>query len=162
MKRSALDLMAWTPGAARAIATRRREPVIYLAGPINGRTDEECRDWRTVVAGTLRDSVGEIGAVAILDPMRRDYRGRENDPGIDAEIVKGDLEDVAACDVFFAFCPKPSAGTSMEILLAAQMQKLVVVVHPPARPSPWVTYHASALFHELEPALAFVIANLSR
>ena len=61
---------------------------IYLCGPINGRPDSECRDWRKVVADRWTGPV--------LDPLRRDYRGREAEPGIAAEIVAGDIADIVA------------------------------------------------------------------
>jgi len=41
---------------------------IYLAGGINGLSDQECREWREKAKGLLPGH-------AILDPMDRDYRG---------------------------------------------------------------------------------------
>jgi hypothetical protein len=41
---------------------------VYLCGPINGCTDSECIDWRAAAKKRLSDTI---------DPMRRDYRGRE-------------------------------------------------------------------------------------
>ncbi|WP_376746159.1 nucleoside 2-deoxyribosyltransferase [Stutzerimonas nitrititolerans] len=114
---------------------------IYLAGPINGCTDDECNDWRTSVKQRFADT---------LDPMRRDYRGIEADSY--REIVDLDKLDVTACDVLLAVCPKPSAGTSMEVLLAWQMGKVVVVVAPDPI-SPWLRYHSTRTFGRLGDAI---------
>jgi hypothetical protein len=55
--------------------------LVYLAGAINGCTDDECKDWRELVKSI-------IGVEKTLDPMRRDYRGVELD--CINEIVEGD------------------------------------------------------------------------
>lgn len=142
------ELPAFTPGAAVALArvsgTRTGRvgcPVVYLCGPINGCTDEEAHDWRALATNLLGPGF------ATLDPMRRDYRGRELEPGIAAEIVRGDLEDLTLCDAVLASCPKPSVGTSMEVCLAFRSGKPVVCVVPPGAgaPSPWLLYHSSAV-----------------
>ena len=112
----------------------------YLCGPINGCTDEECNDWRSLVKGY---AIGET-----VDPMRRDYRGVEGDHV--REIVELDKVDVAACDVLLASVPKPSYGTAMEIFMAWTMGKYVVLVFPDAEAmascSPWLRYHSHASF----------------
>lgn len=113
---------------------------VYLGGPINGCTDEEAHGWRD----DLKPLLEEMGHVWV-DPMRRDYRGREMEPGIAAEIVYGDLEDIDSCDALVMNCPKPSVGTSMEIFYAHQQGKNVVVVVPDddSQPSPWLVFHSS-------------------
>jgi hypothetical protein len=59
---------------------------VYLCGPINGRSDDDCKGWREYAKERLPDT---------LDPMARDYRGRELEPGIADVIVAGDEEDIA-------------------------------------------------------------------
>ena len=49
---------------------------VYLCGGINGLSDEDCTDWREATKAELYNHFN------FLDPMRRDYRGRE------AECVK--------------------------------------------------------------------------
>lgn len=121
----------------------------YLAGPINGCNDSECNDWRAFAKEHLR--------CPTLDPMRRDYRGRELEPGIAREIVTGDIEDIRACTFFLANCPKPSFGTAMEILLAWQRCKRVVVILPPdAIPSPWLICHSEAIVRSVTDAVAWI------
>ena len=115
---------------------------VYLCGPIMGCTDEECNDWRELVT---REWNGRV-----LDPMRRDYRGRELEAY--EEVVTLDKVDIAQSDALLVNYPGPSVGTAMEVLLAFQTGKLVVVVAAPGvRMSPWLRYHSHAIvptFHE--------------
>ena len=82
---------------------------VYLCGPINGRSDADCNDWRTKAKGMLD---------ATWDPMARDYRGRESEPGINVEIVEGDKADILKCRAIVVYFDKPSVGTSMEVMFA--------------------------------------------
>lgn len=109
---------------------------VYLAGPINGCTDAEMHDWRD-------DMTKRLQGFKILSPAARDYRGKE-DESVE-EIVEGDKKDIDASDIVIAFCPKPSVGTSMEVLYAWGT-KYVIIYAPPAAPiSPWLRYHASEI-----------------
>jgi hypothetical protein len=85
--------------------------IFYLGGPINGCTDEEANGWRSAVKPLI-----EAAGHDWIDPMARDYRGREMEPGIAAEIVENDKDDILRSDVLLMNCPKPSVGTSMEVL----------------------------------------------
>lgn len=119
---------------------------VYLCGPINGCTDEECRDWREEAKKRLSDT---------LDPMKRDYRGREAESY--REIVDLDKRDVSLVDVVLVNKPKPSDGTAMEILLAWQLGKPVIVVCPKdSIISPWVRYHATKIVHSFEEAYSWI------
>lgn len=116
---------------------------VYLAGPINGCTDEEAHGWRDELKPLL-----EAAGHEWVDPMRRDYRGREMEPGIAKEIVEGDILDIIDCDAVLAMCPKPSVGTSMEIFFAHRELALPVVVVVPddgRDPSPWLVVHSTAI-----------------
>ena len=117
--------------------------IVYLGGPINGCTDEEAHGWREAVKDLLL-----AAGLNWLDPMDRDYRGREMEPGIAKLIVEGDKEDIAASDLLLMNHPQPSSGTDMEILLGFQSGKEVNVVIPDdgRAPSPWVVYHATRIF----------------
>ena len=88
-----------------------------------------------------------------LDPMRRDYRGRETDPGVSKEIVKGDIVDLECCDVVLASALKPSWGTAMEIRSAyAELGKKVITVCPQDKPSPWLIEHSTKIVKTFEEA----------
>lgn len=120
---------------------------IYLCGPINGCTDAECKDWREFVKSKWSGKT--------LDPMRRDYRGRE-DESVN-EIVTLDKVDIANSDVILVNYDKPSVGTSMEIYIAFETQKLVVVVAAnSARISPWMRYHSHAIVDSFDAALSYI------
>ncbi len=116
---------------------------IYLCGAINGCTDAEANDWRRTAKDYLRHET--------LDPMRRDYRGKEDESV--AEIVAGDLADIHASDAILAACDKPSWGTAMEIHYAHSIGKRVVVVCGQPRISPWLRYHSSAVVPDLSAAI---------
>jgi len=121
------------------------KPKVYLAGPINGCTDAECKDWRE----RAKQVLGEENCV---DPMRRDYRGRED--ACFEEIVELDKTDILGCGAVLVNYNKGSDGTAMEILYAYHNGVPVFIVAPAhARISPWVRYHATCIFHSLEDAL---------
>lgn len=119
---------------------------VYLCGPINGCTDAEAKNWREYVKTQLLDT---------LDPMRRDYRGRE-DQCVN-EIVELDKIDVMNSDVLLVNYDKPSVGTSMEVLYAFERAKLVVVVcRPETSLSPWLRYHAHKVAHSFDEAIDYI------
>lgn len=139
---------------------------VYLAGPINGCTDSEANDWRA----EAKDLLARAGHMA-FDPMIRDYRGRELEPGIAAEIVEQDKNDIASCDAVLVYFERPSVGTSMEVFFAHTQGKFVTVVDKSNKPlSPWLTHHshfqtktlreAVAIFSEHEGRSAFNLAVL--
>ena len=111
---------------------------VYLGGPINGCTDEEASGWREAVKDVLSSA-----GIEWCDPMDRDYRGREMEPGIAAAIVEGDKADIDSCDVLLMNAPKPSYGTAMEILYGHDKEVHVVLPDDGREPSPWVAYHAT-------------------
>ena len=111
---------------------------VYLGGPINGCTDEEATGWRDELKPLI-----EAAGHEWVDPMVRDYRGREMEPGIAQEIVDGDIEDIDSCDLLLMNCPKPSVGTSMEVFYGYQQGKRVICVVPEGHvPSPWLVVHS--------------------
>lgn len=119
---------------------------VYLCGPINGCTDEQAKDWREKV---------KLSLPSTLDPMRRDYRGRE-DQNLD-KIVELDKIDIAQSDALLVNYDKPSVGTSMEILYAWERGKLVVIVAKEGeRLSPWLRYHSHAIFSSFDGAITFI------
>lgn len=110
--------------------------IVYLCGPILGCSDEECKDWREAAKKVLSHT---------LDPMRRDYRGREQESY--KEIVEQDKADIDQADALLVNYDRPSVGTSMEILYAWQQGKPVYVVTKPETViSPWLRYHAEILY----------------
>lgn len=90
---------------------------VYLAGPINGCSDQQAIGWRAEAKRLLP-------CVLVLDPMDRDYRGRESDCA--AEIIHGDKQSIAACTALLVNANRPSWGTAMEIMFAYQLCKRIV------------------------------------
>lgn len=124
---------------------------IYLCGPINGRSDDDCTGWREAVKALHADC---------LDPMARDYRGRELEPGIAALIVAGDIEDIDASDALLVYFDKPSVGTAMEVFYAKQKGKHVFVIDKSGKPlSPWLTHHTDRVVGSIAEALDFMQRN---
>jgi nucleoside 2-deoxyribosyltransferase len=118
-------------------------PTVYLAGPINGCTDEEANGWRTAATAAL------VGWT-VLDPMARDYRGREADNA--AAIVEGDKADIFRATYLLANATRPSWGTAMEIQHAHKINR-VVVAFGTLTPSPWLAYHCESVHPTLGDAL---------
>ena len=86
-----------------------------------------------------------------VDPMRRDFRGRT--AGHEAEIVEGDLEEIASCDVVLAAFTTPDEGTAMEAWHARSIGKPVVAYTGGTPPHPWTVYVAEAVCADLEDAV---------
>jgi hypothetical protein len=131
----------------------------YLCGGINGLSDADCRDWRELAKSLLKTDT--------LDPMRRDYRGREDESV--SEIVIGDLADIDASDVVLVNATRPSWGTAMEALYAAHRTGVRRAPSKPviawvgqggsARVSPWLRYFCVEIHESLEDACAAINAR---
>lgn len=131
-----------TVDGARCRPYRRGEGV-YLAGPINGCTDEEAHGWRDRARGMIRGPC--------VDPMVRDYRGAEELVPA-RHVVDPDVRDIAGCAVVLAMCARPSWGTAMEIAIAKRELGRTVVAVCPGVVSPWISYHADLVCRTLEDA----------
>lgn len=123
---------------------------LYLCGPINGRSDDDCTGWR--------DEAKALWSGECVDPMRRDYRGRETEPGIAAEIVAGDIADIDSCHAMLVYFDKPSVGTSMEVFYAYRYAgaKVIVIDKAGVPLSPWLTHHSHAVVKDIASALALL------
>lgn len=127
------------------------ERFLYLAGPITGCTDSQCKDWRLVATAAMGRHY------RILTPMRRDYRhinaDRESCRNHAPMVCCNDYDDVRRSCALLGYCPHPSVGTSMEIKEAFDTGKLVVLVVPPEAPlSPWYFHHSHYLVETLPEA----------
>lgn len=119
---------------------------VYLCGPINGCTDTEATKWREEVKKFYPKSI---------DPMVRDYRGKEADSY--REIVDLDKRDVRACDCLLVNYVKPSVGTSMEVFYAWTIGKpIIILCASDAVVSPWLRYHSTCFAHSLGEAVSAI------
>jgi len=117
--------------------------VLYLAGPIAGRTDADYKTWRKMTASQWPGKT--------LDPMRRDYRSITIGAEVAAEIVAGDLLDIRNSDALLVYFDQPSVGTSMEVFYAHHvLRKPVFIINVSGAPlSAWLVHHSTAIFEEL-------------
>lgn len=123
-------------------------PLVYLAGPIAGCTDAEAHDWRNQFASAYPH---------VLNPMDRDYRGREIGEKDIVDIVEGDKADIDRADIVVVWYVRPSVGTSMEVLYAWESGKPVIIINPARGPlSPWLCYHSSVVVRSVTEALFLV------
>jgi nucleoside 2-deoxyribosyltransferase len=118
---------------------------IYLAGP------PFAEEYRRRAAALVTAQGCEP-----VDPMRRDFRGRTE--GNEAEIVEGDLEEIASCDAVLAAFTAPDEGTAMEAWHAHTLGLPVVAYTGGTPPHPWTVYVAAEVRADLEAAVAAVAA----
>jgi hypothetical protein len=123
--------------------------ILYLAGPIDRKTDEDCHKWRNDVTVALMNYKNII----ILNPMRRDYRGLEHSHY--RTFVHYDKSDLRKCTMVLAYMPNQcecckdcygvSIGTTMEVAISNMLDKYIIVVSPDPRirNHPWVLDHAN-------------------
>lgn len=128
---------------------------VYLCGPINGCDDAQATEWREVAKSHL------AGHCTLLDPMRRDYRGREHEPGVADEIVTGDRNDIDNADALLVNAERPSWGTAREIEYARALGKRVFAFVGWTRPSPWLSVDCT-LFPRVEDACVALRAYADR
>lgn len=111
---------------------------IYLCGGINKLSDADAKDWREAAKSEL------AGQFEFLDPMRRDYRGKEAESV--REIIDGDIVDIDSSDILLVNASRPSWGTAMELFYAfryGRRLEAVITVCPDDRPSPWLLGHST-------------------
>jgi nucleoside 2-deoxyribosyltransferase len=113
---------------------------VYLAGP------PYAEEYRRRADALVR----ELGWEPV-DPMRRDFRGRTQ--GREAEIVEGDLAEIASCDALLAAFTSADEGTAMEAWHAHSLGKLVVAYTGGTPPHPWTVFVADAVCADLEDAV---------
>ena len=124
---------------------------VYLAGRISDCSDEECNGWREQASVALKD------LATTVNPMVRDARGREDEPGISKFVVEGDKADIDSCDAILVRYKKPSVGTMMEVIYAWEHGKRVILwVDRLSGLSPWLRYHSHAVVTSLFEAACVI------
>jgi nucleoside 2-deoxyribosyltransferase len=118
----------------------------YLCGGINGLSDADCRNWRDYAKAKL--------ATPTLDPMRRDYRGREAECA--REIVEEDLRDIRTSQYVLVNATRPSWGTAMEVYFASEHGKTVIAWVAESVVSPWLRYHCAEIHGRLDGAIGSI------
>jgi nucleoside 2-deoxyribosyltransferase len=123
--------------------------LVYLAGPIFGKTDDECRGWRQDVRSQLHAK-----NIQSVNPINHDYRGQELK--YCDRIVHQDKGWIMSVDTVLAYCDEPSFGTAMEVLFAWEQRKQIVAVS--THGSPWLHYHATVVCKSLKEAVELLHA----
>lgn len=119
---------------------------VYLCGGINGLSDADCMDWREAAKKLLTSET--------IDPMRHDYRGKENENY--ENIVHSDLQDIKDCSVVLVNAIRPSWGTAMEVVYAFKAgKKLVAFIDYGQTISPWLNFHCTVVY-SLEQACKYI------
>lgn len=121
--------------------------IIYLAGPIDYCSDDECVVWRDELIKNWGNSFG------FLNPLDKDLRGKKYQ---DFEIVEPDKAMIDKADIVLANITRLSHGTPMEIIYAWEREKDVFVVSP-GPVSPWVSYHSQEIFQSLGEAMTSLV-----
>jgi len=101
----------------------------------------------------------DIPEIEWVDPMARDYRGRESENV--REIVESDIADIASCDIIFVWAERPSWGTAMEIVYARQAGKRIVT-YCSGRISPWLQYHSSVVVNTWEDVRTGLLSKVAK
>lgn len=123
---------------------------VYLAGPIEGCSDDEILLWRKAAKNSFEYGIKSISPVRI-DSLRS------------SAIITQNFYDVGECDVILAYLPKCisdrrcSYGTICEIAWAHAKQKPVVIVSD----DPYVHTHPvikriGVHFMELNDAIKYI------
>ena len=128
---------------------------VYLAGPIHGRSDIECKHWRTEAAALL--SVHDVEAI---DPMARDFRGCEDE--VAEQLVEADKHEIEQCLMVLVNANEPGWGTAMEVFYANSLGKPVIAFSNADSISPWLRCHTRAIFGTLHEAIAGIVLGESQ
>jgi len=85
----------------------------------------------------------------VLDPTRHGTAATR-------DLIEQDKADIDQSDILIAYVPKPSVGTSMEVLYAWERGKAVIIYAPAhAQVSGWLHYHSHAITnHPVDAAAA--------
>lgn len=127
---------------------------IYLAGPMEGVTEEYANSWRQQATDTF-----ENAGLEVLDPCRRTlFRDQHVDRNICNRIFKLDLQDIANSTVVLADMRASTTGkgwgTAMELMFAQTKNKTIIVwTDKDQFPHPFVNSIATEIHESLEEAL---------
>ena len=124
--------------------------LVYLAGPIHGRNDLECKAWRNEAAAILG-----VHDIECLDPMSHDCRGIEED--VAEDIVDRDRQMIDQASAVLVNGNEPSWGTAMEVFYAKSLGKPVIAFTNAETISPWLRVHTTAVFGTLHQALGGIV-----
>jgi len=120
-------------------------PTIYLAGPMLSLTSEEMNEWRGKIVGQLSYKFN------FINPARRIYEKITT-----KQIIELDKKEILLSDLILVNHLFPSDGTAMEIFFSYMNNIPVYTVTNNKEYSPWIEYHSTILFEDLEECINFL------
>jgi nucleoside 2-deoxyribosyltransferase len=123
-----------------------KQLITYLAGPAEKCSWDETHVWRNYATNIL-------GSLNVFNPMKRKYEDKDVQY---RDLVEADKNEIYRSDIILANCWKKSVGTSMEMIFAYQLGKLVVTVYKDTEMDPWLKYHSTVMFDNLDKALSYI------
>lgn len=130
---------------------------VYLAGSIEGVSEEEMKGWREHCTRELA-----LRDIKTLDPTRRmTFHQMKNDANFASRIVKHDYADIAYSSVILAdlrdSTPGRKWGTISEIAHSHTKNKIIIVVMDKDQfLHPFVQHFATEIYHDLTDAIEAV------
>ena len=133
----------------------RMKKFVYLAGPIEGCSDNEINQWRQKCFLAFNDNIVGISP----------YRGEreEDDSESQKRIIMKNYMDTKNCDLILAYLPKEinarrhSYGTTFEIAWVYSLQKPVIIVSDDVAVHDHPLMNMSVcMFWDLEDAIDYI------
>jgi len=126
------------------------KPIIYLSGPIQKCSDEECFGWRNDLINKLSD------IYTLIDPTIRDYRNVPKTPKMCREICEKDKYEIRKSDLIIvnALFSKGSWGTPMEVMYAYMLGIPIITVTNTM--NPWLSHHSYKIFDSFDCVVKYL------
>ncbi len=170
-----MEIKAPVPKVIYNWPTETAMGVVYLAGPILGKTYEDCRyGWRQEVA------LGMHSGITVLSPMRHEGHLSEHTGTIEDDVIDNathffagskiifakDVLDIRNCDIVlanFLGATRPSLGTVSEIGMAYVMGKTIITVMETdnIHRHPFVVEPSALVLDNLDDAITAINSLLS-
>ena len=134
------------------------KPMIYLAGAIHHVPPEFAITWRRQATDALKDRFKILDPTANKDLYQPDVNTSVYTP---EQIVTADLDMIFMADIILAEISRtdiPYHGTSIEIAIASNMGKLVLVWG--GCRSYFIRYYASKMFDTMPDAISYLLYNI--
>ena len=117
---------------------------IYLCGAIFNVSSKKANKWR-------QEAMKKLPNFECLNPLDKKYGECSA-----KDIVNFDKLGITNADIVLVNASAPSWGTAMEILLAYQLHKIIVVFTKDKKISPWVLFHSSIITESLDDAITHI------
>lgn len=125
--------------------------IIFLAGPMKGIPKDIALEWRKKAIEILSDNFDLVHAM----------RGREEkETFLDYKAaIARDKDDIIHSDIILVndtFDNASMIGTSMEIIFAHELHKIIIIFGKAHESDYWLNYHCHTRLNSLEEACDYV------